>query len=335
MALVSLSVEYLVFLGDLLAEGVTGLLLENSEPILADENHERARLQDSIKDNIEQISQIESSIQTLSSQLSSQLLNLRSPRLTEYLNKVSARYEVVCFELESCLLEQTTRLRVEWTKAPSYSQTRLEAALHSCVCVHVGGIQDCLRDVHSILLSQDKGSLLKVAREVALEESTDFLSFYCKMKVFTMHYWIAQAKGLLMLKMARNWPRVHFAEADDTIECLQSNFVLQEQIFDEVVGSEVISLVKGVMRNPNGLAMVDLHTEDNSRLTPRFDWELEVHVLKLSSEEDEQHPWPLRSISAIDKPVPSGSYAFELISLSPKDSGSLLVSAPHSSPCIM
>nr|XP_036587160.1 uncharacterized protein CTRU02_02933 [Colletotrichum truncatum]KAF6797891.1 hypothetical protein CTRU02_02933 [Colletotrichum truncatum] len=166
--------------------------------------------------------------------------------------------------------------------------------------------------------------------------STDFLSYYMKMETFFGQIWIAEAKALSLLKMARQWPRMHFAEADDTIDKYQSYLVSQEKAFEKVIGPHVMVLVEAVRKNPGGLVLVNFQTYDKSWPHPRSDPDLGVHVLGVGNRKDiKEHPWALKLSCPIEEPTPEGSYPFELVSLEPSDPDCPLVSAPCLSPCIM
>ncbi|KAF4945705.1 hypothetical protein FGADI_11708 [Fusarium gaditjirri] len=81
-------------------------------------------------------------------------------------------------------------------------------------------------------------SFLAEAAQQAFDESDDFLGYFTKTKVMALNYWVVYAKGISLLQMALENPKVNFEEGSYTISRHKSNFLAQEQNFQDTVGQE-------------------------------------------------------------------------------------------------
>lgn len=267
------------------------------------------KIRSDIKALANQVSQVQTSVDQLSKQLSNVLLELRFDRLTSLTTKITASYDGVFFALQECL-----NMPKDWTEQQRASKLqdariRVEEILRLCV----NELPTSLEGIHSLLNSQDSQSVLSLAKARSLDNSLDFLSYVCKMKAFALPFWIAEAKALSLLQMAVDTPSVHFAGGESTVKKYNDYATTQEGTFNHVVGTHVLSLVDAVMKKPHDPTPVEWQIADHQWLVP-YPSQGVSHI----SHQTSPHPWVLKPVSDISQPKPDGSYAFEMFTFETK-----------------
>ncbi|KAF5648926.1 hypothetical protein F52700_744 [Fusarium sp. NRRL 52700] len=205
------------------------------------------KIRQDIANVLTEVKQIETSVASLSNQLSDTLLQLRKDDLETYITDIETSYSTIgdimqaAFDLPSKNLADSVRL----SQAQSL-QSRLDDRLQASA----DNVPAYLDQINAFLNDASANSFLKQAAQQAFDESEDFLGYFTKTKVMALNYWVAYAKGISLLQMALDNPKVNFEEGSYTISRHNANFLSQEQNFEDTVGQESITLAEGIISNP-------------------------------------------------------------------------------------
>ncbi|SCV39173.1 uncharacterized protein FFB14_07117 [Fusarium fujikuroi] len=205
------------------------------------------KIRQDIANVLTEVKQIETSVASLSNQLSDTLLQLRKDDLGTYITDIETYYSTIgdimqeAFDLPRKNLTDSVRV----SQAQSL-QSRLDDRLQASS----DNVPGYLDQINAFLNDASANSFLKQAAQQAFDESDDFLGYFTKTKVMPLNYWVAYAKGISLLQMALDNPKVNFEEGSYTISRHNANFVAQEQSFEDTVGQESITLAEGIISNP-------------------------------------------------------------------------------------
>ncbi|KAF4336038.1 hypothetical protein FBEOM_10093 [Fusarium beomiforme] len=207
------------------------------------------KIRQDIANVLAEVKQVETSVADLSSQLSDTLLQLRKDDLGTYITDIQTYYSTIgdimqeAFDLPNKNLTDSVRV----TQAEAL-QSRLDNRLQASA----DNVPGYLDQINAFLNDAGPNSFFKQAAQQAFDESDDFLGVYTKTTVMALNYWVAYAKGLSLLQMALDNPKVNFEEGSYTISRHNTNFLAQEQNLQDTIGQETISLAQGVLSNPIG-----------------------------------------------------------------------------------
>ncbi|KAF5254880.1 hypothetical protein FANTH_376 [Fusarium anthophilum] len=185
------------------------------------------KIRQDIANVLTEVKQIETSVASLSNQLSDTLLQLRKDDLGTYITDIETYYSTIgdimqeAFDLPSKNLADSVRV----SQAQSL-QSRLDDRLQASA----DNVPGYLDQINAFLNDASANSFLKQAAQQAFDESDDFLGYFTKTKVMALNYWVAYAKGISLLQMALDSPK--------------------EQNFEDTVGQESITLAEGIISNP-------------------------------------------------------------------------------------
>ncbi|KAH7213362.1 uncharacterized protein BKA55DRAFT_528964, partial [Fusarium redolens] len=194
-----------------------------------------------------EVKQIETSVTDLSNQLPDTLLQLRKDDLGTYITDIQTFYSTIgdimqeAFDLPNKNLTDSVRV-----SQARHLQSRLDDRLHASA----DNVPGYLDQINAFLNDASASSFLKQAAQQAFDESDDFLGYFTKTKVMALNYWVAYAKGISLLQMAQDNPKVNFEEGSYTISRHNANFLAQEQNFQDTVGQESITLAEGIISSP-------------------------------------------------------------------------------------
>ncbi|KAF5230214.1 hypothetical protein FANTH_13944 [Fusarium anthophilum] len=208
---------------------------------------ETDRIRKDIANVLTEVHQIQTSVEDLSTQLSSSLLQLRQDSLTVYITDIETYYTTVSDILQEAFELPSKKLpEAEHIKQGNALQNRLDSRLQASADT----IPGYLDQMNAFLNQKGPTAFFKQAAQQALDDSEDFLGYYTKTKVMALNYWIAYAKGISLLQMAQQAANVHFEEGSYTINRHNTNLELQQQNFEDTVGHSAIALAEGIIANP-------------------------------------------------------------------------------------
>ncbi|KAG4281864.1 hypothetical protein FPRO06_10768 [Fusarium proliferatum] len=205
------------------------------------------KIRPDIANVLTEVKQIETSVASLSNQLSDTLMQLRKDDLGTYVTDIETYYST----LGDIMQEAFDLPRKNLTDSVGVSQAQsLQSRLDDRLQASADDVPGYLDQINAFLNDASANSFLKQAAQQAFDESDDFLGYFTKTKVMALNFRVAYAKGISFLQMALDNPKVNFEEGSYTISRHNANFAAQEQNFEDTVGQESITLAEGIISNP-------------------------------------------------------------------------------------
>jgi len=319
-AVLALSLQLVVVeLGKAIPGAAAGWLWQKGIDVI-NPNDDIDKVRGDIKALSDQVKRVQESVDQLAKQLNNVLLELRKDHLNTYANKIVARYDAINFALQELL-----NMPKDWTEEQKLQKLedvrkQIESVLHACV----NELPVCLEEMHSLLNAEDSDAILHLAKARSLDNSTDFLSYFCQMKAFVIPFWVAEAKALSLLQMAVDAPSVQYAGGAAAIAKYKGYVEKQEAVFEKILGLPVLRAAQAVLGGPANIPVdgnsnrsipINFKTDNNKWVKP-----VDVPGVMHMGQSDDSHPWVLKPTFSLQTVVPSGSYSFELITPKPLDS---------------
>ncbi|KAG5764499.1 hypothetical protein H9Q72_007432 [Fusarium xylarioides] len=141
-----------------------------------------AKIRRDISGAVTEMKELKRAVDTVSRELSEDLLQLRSDNLRESLTKIETMYDTVTDLMETACTLPEDMLDAERDKKLTAIQTRLEDRLRMC-SNDIPGILDRIND---FLAEDGPRSFLRQAVQKAFDNSDDFVSYYKKSKALVL-----------------------------------------------------------------------------------------------------------------------------------------------------
>ncbi len=267
----------------------------------------KAGIKDSLEAMSEKLTDIQDSINRLTAQVGSGLLDIRKDLLEKTVIKITHPFNSVNLVIEQSL---ATTDKNDMTNC----HARLTELLKDCR----KDVSEALFTLDQKLSSTERGNITRAAIDQAWTDSTDFVSFLLKMKAFIEPLWLAEAQALLLMQMATQDPNVIYPEGQSIINKYDGDkgkLSVQEAVFEGMVGSSTIRLYDALVASPDGRIPITFQTFSNVTPTTK-QWEMKMFGISLppmpqaclSGPTSVQ--WELVCQDSLRQPNPNKSYLF-------------------------
>ncbi|KAJ5912683.1 hypothetical protein N7504_001566 [Penicillium tannophilum] len=256
-------------------------------------------LQDTLEAGLEklsnQIQAVQKTVDRIERQGNRILLTMKLDQIKDIINNIDDTYKsVVWFLGEISRISKLSIPADEKAKQLSPFQSELTERLRPAKA-----LPKDLRRMHEFLSDKSEEGLPSQMAKQALEQSNDFLSYYCNMKSQMVYYWMIQGKAMALLRLAHNSPDINFLDGPHRIQEVVDNLKEQQKIFKSKLGEKtelgekIADLADAFLKAPSGQVTVQMMRHNKK------EW---AHVENDSIIRFSQSPdlWHIQLLTSID-----------------------------------
>ncbi|KAF5723854.1 hypothetical protein FMUND_1462 [Fusarium mundagurra] len=204
---------------------------------------EIADVKQKLEEAINLIRDVKKSIDNLASQLADSILQLRSDSLKSHLTKIDSLYNGIIDIFETVVRDSEIADLEKRQEKMRGLQKRLDNQLKEVA----KNVPESLEQINSFLGEEGSSSFLKQLAQRAFDNSEEFRIFYLRCRALVYSYWAVVGRGIELLDMATQSPKVHFSEGEKTVARHIGYLEKQRELFESSVGKATIDLYNRLM----------------------------------------------------------------------------------------
>nr|RBQ98978.1 hypothetical protein FVER53263_03285 [Fusarium verticillioides] len=204
---------------------------------------EIADVKQKLEEAIGLIRDVKKSIDNLASQLADSILQLRSDSLKSHLTKIDSLYNGIIDIFETVVRDSAIADLEKRQEKMRGLQKRLDNQLKEVA----KNVPESLEQINSFLGEEGSSSFLKQLAQRAFDNSEEFRIFYLRCRALVYSYWAVVGRGIELLEMATESPKVHFSEGEKTVARHIGYLEKQRELFESSIGRATIDLYNRLM----------------------------------------------------------------------------------------
>ncbi|KAJ4123054.1 hypothetical protein NW768_010047 [Fusarium equiseti] len=222
----------------LMEKGLEEIFGSEMEDLKNEIHGEIEQVKKEIQEAIKEIREVKEAVDNLTNKLSQSILQLRTDTLKGHLTTVNSVWNEIMDILETAVIDADISDAKTRKRRMRELQTRLDYMLTRAS----NEVPKSLENIHDFLGEVGENSFLKQLAQQAFDSSRDFRLFFFKARSLVESYWSVVCRGIQLLQMATEAPRVKFYEGRRTTERHLGYIEQQHELFVSAIGKATIDL---------------------------------------------------------------------------------------------